>query len=550
VQAKFLRFFEKRVLGKNVSKAKAKPPSLLSLLGLMLLTVSPTPLPSHSQSVHATVPSAEDLRLILSKMDKTSDLHLIYQDYRANRDGLQKGAERISLAEALAQGVSSSPLLASVVADLQASEWTGVAIQREWVPSLSLKTSTPGVLGYSTTSTTETTKQEGRSASQQVSFKNGVQSNPYADLSWSFFDATRSARLSAREARSLALRNRLTFTTRELVLAIQTSYTTLQAALARENDLIDLFNQAVGIYIHASKLHRLAGEMSRLEAQVVSLLVARIRAHKESIQAANALANLINLEPGTLALPSEPATLIPNWSLSREASIQRALDQREELRANALDVQALMREARAIRLKALPALALSGQLQRTSVNQVVGRFDDNQVNVRTRSSGTTTFVGLTFDWKLLDGGIRDAEANSGEAKAQQTLAQGKLIRLRIGREVADAYAAFVASKIQVDAARADVDASRRSLQGAIAHSASGPDVDAATTLVQALTKLQTALDTYRTLVADQNVAIQQLYRATSSWPDQTEGLVRAHYQRWLPAVPGSSAAPAPAAATP
>jgi outer membrane protein TolC len=196
-----------------------------------------------------------------------------------------------------------------------------------------------------------------------------------------------------------------------------------------------------------------------------------------------------------------------------------------------------MSDARAIRLRVLPALALSGQVQRNNWNQLTGSFNDNQLDERTRNTGTTTFVGLTFDWKLFDGGIRDADVNVAEAQARQTMAQGQLTQLRISKEVADAYAAFVASKIQVDAARADVDASRRSLQGAISRYASGAGDDAATTVVQALTKLQSALDTYRSLVSDQNVAIYQLYHFTSSWPGPTEALVRAQYRRWLPALP-------------
>jgi outer membrane protein TolC len=475
-----------------------------------------------------------DMRDILSTIRKDSNLYLIYLQYRDNRDGLQKAAERISLSQAIARGVATNPLLTQTVAKIQASEWGGVAITREWVPSLSIQTSNPGVLGYGTNSTSIKTKTDGSSASERISFSNGFQSNPYADLSWSFFDATRGVRQSAQSSRTQALRNQLTFTTRELILAIQTAYTTLQETLEREKDTIELFNQAISIYINAHRSNRPAGEISRFEAQAVSLLISRVNAHKESIQAANALANLINLSPGKLALPSEKPDLIPLWSLSRGDSIQRALLLREELRANALEVKALMSDARAIRLQVLPALALSGQVQRITSNQNSGDFTDNLPGTLTRTSGYRSFVGLTFDWKLFDGGIRNAEANATDAKAQQGIAQGELTRLQISQQVEDAYATFVASKILVDAARADVKASRLSLQSALADYAAGRHDDAGTTVVQALAKLQSALSNYRSLVADQNRSIHQLYRYTASWPTQTESLVNAQYQRWLP----------------
>jgi hypothetical protein len=89
------------------------------------------------------------------------------------------------------------------------------------MPSLSFKTSSPGVLGYSTSSTSLKTKTPGSEETEALKFENGFRSNPYADLSWSFFDPSRNSRQSAQELRIQALRNRLTFTTRELILAVQ-----------------------------------------------------------------------------------------------------------------------------------------------------------------------------------------------------------------------------------------------------------------------------------------------------------------------------------------
>lgn len=512
---------------------------------LLLVVLSPT-LEVRAQGWEKAPALPTDMRDILSTINQDSNLRLIYQKYRENRDGLQRNAERITLEDAIKRGLSTSPILAKTVAEIQESQWNGVAITREWVPRLSVRTSDPGVLGYGTNSTSIKTKTEGSSAKENILVSNGFQSNPYADLSWSFFDPTRGVRQNARGSRTQASRNRLTFGTRELIYQIQSAYTDLQRALEREKDTIELFNQAIAIYINAHRQGSPDGEKSRFEAQAVSFLIDRINAHKESIQAADALANVINLEPGKLALPSEKPDLIPIWPLSRADSIRLALQQREELRANAWEFKALMSDARALRLKVLPALALSGQTQRISRNQVGDSFSNNGPGTLTRTSGYNTFVGLTFDWKVFDGGIRNAEANATEAKAQQTLEEDKLQRLDITQEVGDAYAQFVASKILVDAARADVSASRLSLKSALEDYAAGRHDDAGTTVVQALSKLQGALSNYRKLVADQNTSIYKLYRTTSTWPTPTEALVKAQYERWLPtspapALPGTSA---------
>ncbi len=478
-------------------------------------------------------PLPTDMRDLLSSISENSNLYKIYRLYRENRDGLQKAASRITLDQAIAMGVSTSPLLAGNVDEIQASQWSRIAVTREWIPSLSVKTSDPGVLGYTTTTSSLKTKTDGNEPSESLTFKHGFSSTPYASLSWAFLDPSRGARLNVLTAQNNSLRNKFTFTSRELILAIQTAYCTLQEALEREKDNIELFNQAIHIYVKASQARKPAGEISRFEAQAVSLLIARIKAHKLSIQAANSLASLINLEPGKLALPSSSPELVSPWPLSRAQSIELALAQREELQANAWDVKALMSAAQAIRNKALPSVSLASQLKRISANQQTGNLNGNVSGQLSRNSGYESFFGFTFDWKIFDGGIRSAESNAIKAKAEQSMEQGQLSRLTITRQVEDAYATFVASKILIDAARGDVDASRKSLQAALNEYDIGRG-DAGTTVVQALSKLQSALDSYRTLVTEQNLAIYQLNRYSATWPGKTQTLVDSQYQRWLP----------------
>ena len=480
---------------------------------------------------------------LLSSISEDSNLYRLFKLYRENRDGLQKAATRITLDQAIAMGVSTSPLLAGNIDEIQASQWSRIAVTREWIPSLGVKTSDPGVLGYATSTSSLKTKTDGNAAKEILTFEHGFSSTPYATLSWAFLDPSRGARLKALTAQNNSLRNKFTFTSRELILAIQTAYCSLQEALEGERDDIELFNQAIDIYVKASKAQKPAGEISRFEAQAVSLLIARIRSHRITIQAANSLASLINLEPGKLALPSSTPQLIPFWPLSRAESIELALAQREELQANAWDVKALMSAAQAIRNKALPSLSLASEIQRISANQNTGNLNGNVSGELSRTSGYDSFFGFTFDWKIFDGGIRSAESNAIRAKAEQSMEQGKLSRLTITRQVTDAYATFLASKILVDAANSDVIASRKSLQAALVEYNAGRGSNG-TTVVQALSKLQSALDTYRTAVTQQNLAIYQLNRYSATWPAQTKTLVDSQYQRWLPTA---LASPTPAA---
>jgi hypothetical protein len=69
-------------------------------------------------------------------------------------------------------------------------------------------------------------------------------------------------------------------------------------------------------------------------------------------------------------------------------------------------------------------------------------------------------------------------------------------------------------------------------------------------VVQALTKLQAALESYRTLVTEQNLSIYQLNRYSATWPAQTQTLVDSQYQRWLPTASITPAQPRPSAVNP
>jgi len=153
-----------------------------------------------------------DMRDLLSSISEDSNLYRIYKLYRENRDGLQKGAMRLSLDQAIAMGISTSPLLAASIDEIQASQWSKLAVTREWIPNLSVRTSDPGVLGYTTTASSLKTKIDGNSPSETLTFKHGFSSTPYASLSWAFLDPSRGARLNVLKAQDNSLRNKFTFT--------------------------------------------------------------------------------------------------------------------------------------------------------------------------------------------------------------------------------------------------------------------------------------------------------------------------------------------------
>ena len=79
----------------------------------------------------------------------------LLQRLRLYRDGLEKSARRLTLDEAIGIGLRDNPSLREVYAAIQESDWSLVAIQREWWPSLRGGSSAPGVLGWTSASISE-----------------------------------------------------------------------------------------------------------------------------------------------------------------------------------------------------------------------------------------------------------------------------------------------------------------------------------------------------------------------------------------------------------
>jgi outer membrane protein TolC len=93
------------------------------------------------------------------------------------RDHLERTSRRVSLQETLALGLAQNPSLAKAYALIEATAWDGVAIRREWFPSLTAGNNDPGLVGV-----------------QQQQANILSISSPELTLEWTFFDPSRHPR--------------------------------------------------------------------------------------------------------------------------------------------------------------------------------------------------------------------------------------------------------------------------------------------------------------------------------------------------------------------
>jgi outer membrane protein TolC len=414
-----------------------------------------------------------------------------------NRDHLERSSRRLTLPEAIAMGLAQNPILAKAHAGIEATRWSGVAIRREWAPSLVAGNNDPGLLGV-----------------QQQQANTLSISSPQLTLEWTFFDPSRAPRAKANAASLDADRFLFDVEARSLVLNVQESYYDLQALLALEVEYREL-SAIVDRWLRLAQARGPRGastpEVDQLLSQQLAQLILRIDTHEQVIVAASKLARALSLPPGELVLPAEPLALQGQWTLSRTETIDQALRLREEIQRSLATARSLAWSAVATRKGYLPTLSLEG------TGSTQGTTDNADLN----SEGQ---VGMNVQWTFFDGGILAAKATAQRRQQEQALQQADLDRLSVTEEVETSYAAYVNSQIVVDTAIAQMESARASFLAATKSFQAGSSD--ATTLLQVLANTRGAVEAYSRAVRKHNRSVAELERFSARWPAAAQPLLR------------------------
>ena len=289
-------------------------------------------------------PVAAQQPLIRRPPSLAQSLETLQSRLYRNRDHLERRSRRLTLAQAVATGLAQNPILAKAHAGIAATNWSGVAIRREWAPSLKVDNNDPGLLGV----------QQDQSDTLSIA-------SPQLTLEWTFFDPSRLPRSKANAASLDADRFLFDVEARSLVLSLQQGYIDLQTLLTLEVEYRGLSAMVDG-WLRLAKIRGRGGAVSpdvdQLTSQQLALLILRIDTHEKVIVAASRLARVLSLPPGELVMPSEPLALQGEWTLSRDETIQQALRLREEIQQSLASARSLAWSAVAtLGLAARPAAA-------------------------------------------------------------------------------------------------------------------------------------------------------------------------------------------------
>lgn len=442
------------------------------------------------------------------------------------RDGLEKSARLLTLDDAIALGLRNNPSLREADAGIQESDWSLVAIQREWWPSLRGGSSAPGVLGWTSSSSSERVRSV-TGWNETLTVKTSQVSLPALSLNWEFLDPSRNSRAQASRSEIAARRFLFLVDARRLILQIQQAYFTLQEQYQLEQSYRQLERQISQLAEAGVVAGDDPGQRDQLLTQRLALLIRRISAHQRVIQAAAALAESLSLPPGQLALPADRLTAKGEWDQPLALSIEQALSLREEIQVSLARAAGQGWSAMARQRRYLPKLSLTGQIASPNQSYTSGSPLGAVQETATVNQAIQTQLGIGFDWTLFDGGILAAEAEVLRSRAHQAQAQADLTRLEVTRQVQDNHAALLNSLILIQAGADQLTVAGQSLrQASRAYLRAAGD---ATRVVQASNAYRDAFETYFASLRQHNTAIAALYRHSARWPQGTQALLNGAY---------------------
>lgn len=255
----------------------------------------------------------------------------------------------------------------------------------------------------------------------------------------------RAARREAARLRRQAAEARLAAAVGEVDLDVARAYA-LAVAADHRSRLSERTATAFTEAQRVSEQRLAAGDVSGYVARRLRLEAARFAAVQaaaalERRSTRNALATLMGLPTSgsdSLALPDELPAITPSMAaLSLDSLLQRAERERADLRAVVLDAHVASEEARLTARERIPTPTLSAGYKGE-------RVADPTLGSLTGFRGIV--AGLSIPLPLFD--RRGGAIAAAEADARRVDAEGDLLRLRVGREVADAFDALRAAEEQ------------------------------------------------------------------------------------------------------
>jgi outer membrane protein TolC len=448
------------------------------------------------------------------------------QKLSALREQLKSRSLHTTLASAIEQSLLHNPELAQAYAQIQQSEWSLIAVRRQWYPSLTGRSIGPagGLWGYSGGSI-RSSNNTVTSRTDQSIYNNEDRFAAQLTLDWTFFDPSRGAQINA-ALKSLRSQELLfDVSARNLVLQTQLTYFSLQEQqqlIGAYEEILEATNAQVEQVEAAFNIGNASiADVEQIKTQQYQTITLLIKTHLGLIDAAAQLGATMALPPGQIALPTDRLESYGQWDLTLKASIEQAVALREEIQASLTQAESANWRASALFNRYWPRFNLGGFGTYVNSNRRSGTFGTSNP-IMLESSSWDGALGVGFNWAIFDGGIAAAEAQANKALARQYDDQAAIQRLQVTRDVEQSYASYETSRLALLSSRQQA----RSAREATIAVRERFDVGYAdmTSVVQTLNQMISAANAYSLSQREYNSAVASLYRATAQWPDKTQTL--------------------------
>jgi len=291
---------------------------------------------------------------------------------------------------------------------------------------------------------------------------------PAVTLQYLIFDfGKREAHVDSAKAEKLAAGADLIQVNQALAFRVATAYYQLMTAQERL--------QAAQDTLHTAQTTQDAAE-NRLDnglATLPDVLNARAETSQAVFDVESAdgdekvarvtLTEAVGADPSpNIVIDSQRTAPLPDkLTMSIEALIDRALQDRPELMAQALRIRSAEADIRAARAEYKPQIVLSGSAAQTSVWPTA---DYGQLG---RASEPTWSVSLGVHWRIFDGGVRKNELLIAESKRREAQDEFTAKHDQTTREVWTAYIAFRTALRKDDAAVALLESANASYSASL-----------------------------------------------------------------------------------
>jgi outer membrane protein TolC len=442
------------------------------------------------------------------------------------RQKLNIRARRVGLQEAVEQSLLNNPLLAESYSQIQQQQWSLIAVRRQWYPQLQASSAGTNLLGYRGTTTQNLNSNEA-GFQPNTSYTNRLDTGPWMQLSWTFFDPSRSPSINAASESLKAQQLLFDVSARDLVLETQLAYFALQEQQQLITAYELILNSTTQQVVRTEALFNSGSvsisEVEQIRTQQLQNLGTLINTYRDLVDAAARLAQAMGMPTGILVLPQDELALVGRWTLPQAETLKQAEQMREEIKASLAQSSSSGWRATALFNTYWPSFSIQASGSYLSTNSAKG-YAGSAASINGQTSQWDGTVGLGFKWSIFDGGINAAQAEATKATARQFINQALVQQLSVAREVERAYANYEASTLALASTKEQLQSAQTAVEAVRERFNIG--FSDMTSVVQAYNQSLVAASAYARSITEFNSAVASLYRYSARWPDGALPLVQ------------------------